>query len=186
MKQQALALIIFSAISFGATSAYAVGQDTTVNGGIVHFTGEIVNAACSVSTNSDGQTVKLGQYRTTAFATAGATSASIPFNIVLNDCDPSVSSLASMSFSGQALSTDPTLLAVNASGDNAVVATGVGIEIMDKASTVLPPDGTTYSAEQTLINGTNTFPFSARYKSTAASVTAGKANADATFAIHYE
>lgn len=187
MKTKQLLISVLAATAFTATTGvYAVGQDVTVVGGVVHFTGDIVNAACSVSTNSDGQTVKLGQYRTAAFTAAGTETTPVPFNIVLNDCDPAVSSLASVAFTGQADALDPTLLSVNASGDNATVASGVGIVIKDKTSSVLPPDGTTYSAQQTLLEGTNTFPFTANYKSTVASVTAGKANADATFMIHYE
>lgn len=187
MKTKQLLMSILAATAFTATTGvYAVGEDVTVVGGVVHFTGDIVNAACSVSTNSDGQTVKLGQYRTATFTAAGIETTPVPFNIVLNDCDPAVSSLASVAFSGQADAVDTDLLSVNASGDNANVASGVGIVIKDKASKVLPPNGTTFSATQTLLNGTNTFPFTANYKSTVANVTAGKANADATFMIHYE
>ena len=179
--------IIFSILTASAltatTGAYAIGEDVTVTGGVVHFTGDIVNAACSVSTNSDGQTVKLGQYRTAAFTAAGVETAAVPFNIVLNDCDPTVSSLASIAFSGQADATDSDLFAVNASGENATVATGVGIVIKDKASAVLPPDGATYSAKQTLIKGTNTFPFTANYKSTVAAVTVIVALAEVVMAV---
>ncbi len=187
MKTKQLFISVLAATAFTATTGvYAVGEDVTVVGGVIHFTGDIVNAACSVSTNSDGQTVKLGQYRTAAFTGTGTETTPIPFNIVLNDCDPAVSSLASIAFSGQADLIDTDLFTVNASGDNTTVASGVGIVIKDKQSQILSPAGTAYSAKQTLIKGTNTFPFTANYKSTVASVTAGKANADATFMIHYE
>ncbi|HEY1843356.1 MAG TPA: type 1 fimbrial major subunit FimA [Buttiauxella sp.] len=162
-----------------------VPSPVTVNGGTIHFKGELVNAACSVSTQSDGQIVKLGQYRTAAFTKAGDTSAQIPFTIVLNDCDSTVAATASAAFSGQSDAVDPTLLAV-ASGDNGTTATGVGIQILDRASKVLSPDGATFSTAQNLNDGTNTLPFTARYKATAATATAGQANADATFVMKYE
>ncbi|MCT4701922.1 type 1 fimbrial major subunit FimA [Enterobacteriaceae bacterium H20N1] len=169
----------------GAAHAEDPATPVTVNGGTVHFKGELVNAACAVSTQSDGQIVKLGQYRTAAFTKAGDTSAQIPFTIVLNDCDSTVAATAAAAFSGQADVVDPTLLAVS-SGDNSTTATGVGIQILDSASKVLAPDGATFSTAKALTDGTNTLPFTARYKATAAAATAGQANADATFVMKYE
>lgn len=169
----------------GAAHAEDPATPVIVNGGTVHFKGDLVNAACAVSTQSDGQVVQLGQYRTASFTKAGDTSAQIPFTIVLNDCDSTVAATASAAFVGQADAVDPTLLAVN-SGDNTTTAKGVGIEILDRASKVLTPDGETFSTAQNLIDGTNTLPFTARYKATSATATAGKANADAIFVMKYE
>jgi major type 1 subunit fimbrin (pilin) len=183
MKFSKITLSLVAGIALVSSAAHA--DPVTVNGGTVHFKGELVNAACAVSSQSSDQTVKLGQYRTAAFTKVGDTSAQIPFTIVLNDCDTSVSTMASVSFTGQTDLTDPTLLSINSS-DNSTTATGVGIEILDNASKVLKPDGTTFSTAQTLINGTNTLPFTARYKATAAVATAGQANADATFVMKYE
>ncbi|WP_279051063.1 type 1 fimbrial major subunit FimA [Cedecea davisae] len=172
-------------VSAAANAADPVVDPVTVNGGTVHFQGELVNAACAVSTQSDGQVVKLGQYRTAAFTKVGDTSSQIPFNIVLTDCDSTVAATASVAFSGQTDATDPTLLAVN-SGGNATTAKGVGIEILDRTSKTLAPNGSTFSTAQTLNDGENTIPFTARYKATAATATAGLANADATFVMKYE
>lgn len=185
---------IASSVFVGAVlmSAYAQAEEpaptpkpVTVNGGSVHFEGSLVNAACAVSSNSDGQIVHLGQYRTAAFTKVGDTSAQVPFNIVLTDCDSSVAATAAVAFTGQTDSTDPTLLAVN-SGDNASTASGVGIQILDNASKTLTPNGSSFSTAQTLNDGENTLSFTARYKATAATATAGKANADATFIMKYE
>lgn len=183
MKLNKMTLSLVAGIALVSSAANA--DVVSVNGGTVHFKGELVNAACAVSSKSSDQTVKLGQYRTAEFTKVGDTSAQIPFTIVLNDCDTSVSTMASVSFSGQTDATDPTLLAIN-SGDNSTTAKGVGIEILDSASKVLTPNGTTFSTKQTLTDGTNTLPFTARYKSTAATATAGQANADATFVMNYE
>lgn len=178
----ASSLIAAAALVSGAANA---DDPVTVNGGTVHFQGELVNAACAVSTQSDGQIVKLGQYRTAAFAAVGDTSSQTPFNIVLTDCDSSVAATASVAFTGQTDLVNPSLLAVN-SGGNATTATGVGIEILDRTSRTLAPNGSTFSAAQTLNDGENTIPFTARYKATAATATAGAANADATFVMKYE
>ncbi|RIJ71095.1 type-1 fimbrial protein subunit A, partial [Nakamurella silvestris] len=54
----------------------------------------------------------------------------------------------------------------------------------DYASKILAVDGSDFSTEKAIIDGTNTFPFTARYVATGAS-TPGKANADATFVVNY-
>jgi len=175
----------FVSVAAGIALMGGAAHANPVNGGSVHFTGELVNAACAVSTQSSDQIVNLGQYRTASFTKAGDTSAQTPFTIVLNDCDSEVAATASVAFTGQTDATDPTLLAVN-SGDNSTTASGVGIQILDGSSKVLTPDGATFSTARNLIDGTNTLPFSARYKATSATTTAGQANADATFVMKYE
>lgn len=61
MKRSLLVVSALSALAISNT--FAAG--TTVNGGTVRFAGEIVNAACAVSTDSANQLVTLGQYRST-------------------------------------------------------------------------------------------------------------------------
>ncbi|MBJ8552977.1 type 1 fimbrial major subunit FimA [Acinetobacter bereziniae] len=156
-----------------------------VNGGTVHFVGELVNAACAVSTDTADQTVDLGQHRTARLAVAGDKSGPVPFNIQLVDCDASlVTKGVSFAFNGQTVNNNKLLLAVNGGGGNAPAATNVGIEITDYASKILAVDGSDFSTEKAIIDGTNTFPFTARYVATGAS-TPGKANADATFVVNY-
>ena len=152
-----------AAALFAATGSYAA----VVDGGTIHFEGELVNAACSVNTDSADQVVTLGQYRTDIFNAVGNTSALIPFTIQLNDCDPVVAANAAVAFS-------------------TTTATGVGIEILDNTSAILKPDGNSFSTNQNLIPGTNVLHFSARYKGTGTSASAGQANADATFIMRYE
>ncbi|KFB98089.1 SfmA family fimbriae-like adhesin [Trabulsiella guamensis ATCC 49490] len=181
LKTLAAALVAMSGLATTAANAAV----TSVNGGTVHFEGELVNAACAVSTTSSNQTVELGQYRTASFTQTGDTSARIPFSIVLNDCDPTVAATAAVAFNGPVDADDNTLLAVT-SGDNSTTAEGVGIEILDNTSSVLTPNGAVFSVAQNLIQGTNTLHFSARYKSTTDTTTPGQANADATFVMKYE
>lgn len=168
-----------------AQAAELVTPAVSVSGGTVHFEGELVNAACAVSTKSAEQTVALGQYRTASFSSVGDTTAQVPFSIMLNDCDPSVAKTAAVAFSGQTDATNAALLALT-SADNGSTATGVGIEILDNTSKALKPDGATFSTAQALVEGSNTLRFSARYKATAAAATPGQANADATFIMKYE
>lgn len=184
MKLKLMTSSVIAGLMLVAGSAVAA-DPVSVSGGTVHFEGELVNAACAVSTQSADQVVTLGQYRTANFAAVGDTTAQIPFSIVLNDCDPSVAATAAVAFSGQSDLTNDALLAI-VSSDNSTTAGGVGIEILDSKSSPLKPDGATFSTAQALVEGTNTLRFSARYKATAASATPGQANADATFIMKYE
>ena len=69
MKIKTLAIVVLSALSLSSTAALAAA--TTVNGGTVHFKGEVVNAACAVDAGSVDQTVQLGQVRRTRIAGTG-------------------------------------------------------------------------------------------------------------------
>ncbi|MGU9868489.1 type 1 fimbrial major subunit FimA [Kluyvera ascorbata] len=178
-----VALVIISALSMA--SAAALAADTTiVNGGTVHFKGDVVNAACAVDAGSIDQTVQMGQVRSAKLATAGSTSSAVGFNIQLNDCDTTVSTKASVAFSGTAIdTTNTTVLALQGSASGG--ASNVGIQILDNKGKPLALDGATFSTATTLNDGTNVIPFQARYYATGAA-TAGSANADATFKVQYE
>lgn len=184
MKIKTLAMVVVSALSL--SSAAALADTTTVNGGTVHFKGEVVNAACAVDAGSIDQTVQLGQVRSAKLATAGSTSSSVGFNIQLDDCDTTVATKASVAFSGTGTAIDSSNTTVLALQNSAAGgATNVGVQILDSTGTPLALDGATFSAATTLNDGTNIIPFQARYYATGAA-TAGTANADATFKVQYE
>ncbi len=181
------ALAIVTACTLMSSMANAAGDPPppiTADGGTIHFTGSLVNAPCAVNVNSQDQPVPLGQYRTASFTKVGDTSASIPFNIVLEDCDASVYTNAAVAFSGQRDSVNDGLLAVT-SNQNKATAGNVGIQILDEASKPVVLDGSTFSTPHKLIDGENTLPFAARYVSTAATTSAGDADADAVFTMQY-
>lgn len=181
MKIKSLVAGIVTVLSMASVANAA---PTTVNGGPIHFTGEVVNAACAVDAGSIGQEVKLGQVKTTRLAAAGDFSSATGFNIQLNDCDSTIASTAAVAFSGTAVSsTYPTALALQ--GSAAGSATNVGVQILDRTGTALSVDGATFSAATTLSDGTVVVPFQARYIATGAA-TAGIANADATFKVQYQ
>ncbi|MBT0724707.1 type 1 fimbrial protein subunit FimA [Rosenbergiella sp. S61] len=198
MKLNKLVLLLSTAMTLSIGTAFAAddGGDTpapapapstkVVNGGTVHFTGSLVDAACVVSTKSADQTVELGQYTLNHFKKVGDKSATVPFQIQLEDCDTSVATTAAIAFTGQQDTTSSDLLAINSAGDNANTASGVGIQILDETSKVLPIDGSKFSAAHTIIDGSNTLQFAAQYVSTSAKPTAGQADADAMFVLQYQ
>ena len=181
MKLKFISMAVFSALTLGvATNASAA---TTVNGGTVHFKGEVVNAACAVNANSFDQTVQLGQVRTEKLKADGDKSAAVGFNIELSDCDTKVSNGASILFSGTTVATKNNVLALQGSASG--TATNVGVQVLDHAGSAVTVDGNTPTASYTLSDGTNKIPFQALYIATGQS-TAGTANADATFKVQYQ
>lgn len=194
MKMKNVAISVVASLGLFAAAANAATTPTTVNGGTVHFTGEIVAGACAVSTDTADQTVNLGQYTTAQFSTTGSKTTPVPFSIKLINCNSSTYSTAAINFQGTADSTTNTALAVNSAGSNATAATGVAIQLLDSKSAVVAINGTdgydsTVLAQTTGTppdnNATNIFNFSAQYISTQASVSSGQADADATFTITY-
>ncbi|EFP0197003.1 type 1 fimbrial major subunit FimA [Escherichia coli] len=179
MKLKHVGMIVVSVLAMSSAAVSAAEGDesvtTTVNGGVIHFKGEVVNAACAIDSESMNQTVELGQVRSSRLAKAGDLSSAVGFNIKLNDCDTNVSSNAAVAFLGDTLA-----LQSSAAGS----AQNVGIQILDRTGEVLILDGATFSAKTDLIDGTNILPFQARYIALGQSV-AGTANADATFKVQY-
>ncbi len=185
MKLSTLGLI---AISTLGASASALAAAVEVKGGTVNFAGDLVNAACAVSTGSANQTVALGQIRTASFTKAGDKTTAVPFEIKLVDCDPAIQATAAIAFQGNAVggTTGANLLAVSAADSNGTAAKNVGIEIADHTAKVLGLTGAVFSTAKSLIAGDNTLQFSARYVSTDATTSPGQANASATFTVKYE
>ncbi len=188
MKLKHVGMIVVSVLAMSSAAVSAAEGDesvtTTVNGGVIHFKGEVVNAACAIDSESMNQTVELGQVRSSRLAKAGDLSSAVGFNIKLNDCDTNVASKAAVAFLGTAIDAAHTnVLALQSSAAGS--ATNVGVQILDRTGVALTLDGATFSSETTLNNGTNTIPFQARYFATGAA-TPGAANADATFKVQYQ
>ena len=183
MKLKHVGMIVVSVLAMSSAAVSAdESKPTTVNGGVIHFKGEVVNAACAIDSESMNQTVELGQIRSSRLAKAGDLSSAVGFNIKLNDCDTNVSRNAAVAFLGTTVTGNDDTLALQSSAAGS--AQNVGIQILDRTGKVLIPDGATFSAKTDLIDGTNILPFQARYIALGQSV-AGTANADATFKVQY-
>lgn len=186
INQYVVISVVVSVLAMSSAAVSAAEGDesvtTTVNGGVIHFKGEVVNAACAIDSESMNQTVELGQVRSSRLAKAGDLSSAVGFNIKLNDCDTNVSSNAAVAFLGTTVTSNDDTLALQSSAAGS--AQNVGIQILDRTGEVLVLDGATFSAKTDLIDGTNILPFQARYIALGQSV-AGTANADATFKVQY-
>jgi len=172
------ALAVFNASAVSSTPV-------VVNGGSIHFSGQVVNAACSVNASSADMTVQMGQVRTVTLGSAGATGSSVPFSIILDNCDTSVSTNVSVAFSGTTVSGSPTILALGGSSNSS--ASNLGVQILDRTGAAVTFDGATWSAQNVLHDGRNYIPFVARYIGVGSGgAVAGDAAADANFSVQYQ
>lgn len=119
MKLKHVGIIVVSVLAMSSAAVSAAEGDesvtTTVNGGVIHFKGEVVNAACAIDSESMNQTVELGQVRSSRLAKAGDLSSAVGFNIKLNDCDTNVSSNAAVAFLGTTVTSNDDTLALQSS-----------------------------------------------------------------------
>ncbi len=173
MRKSFIAMLI-------ATTSIFVANNALAADGTIDFTGEIIDNACELAAGSDALKVNLGKVSKTALPSAGVTAAATKFTIKLINC-PATVSTASVKFDAESYSGDDTVIALK---QESGVATGVGIQITDDANTVVP----LFTASKTypLKEGVeNNLDFIARYIAKTDSVTAGLANANATFTINY-
>lgn len=148
--------------------------------GTIQFTGNIIDTACTVTTESQNQTVNLGNVATTAFPSAGATAAPSRFSIVLTDCPSSVAS-ASVRFDGTGDANNSQILALN----NGQTAKNVGVAIYEQNSTTLIPLASDSQQVTLTPEIANELTYIAKYYATAYPVEAGTANATTAFTITY-
>lgn len=163
-----------------ATTSILTSNNVLAADGTIDFTGEIIDNACELAAGSDALKVNLGKVSKTALPSANSTAAATKFTIKLINC-PATVSTASVKFDAESYSGDDTVIALK---QESGVATGVGIQITDDANTVVP----LFTASKTypLKEGVeNNLDFRARYIAKTDSVTAGLANANATFTINY-
>ncbi len=152
--------------------------------GTINFFGEIVDAPCSTSPNSQVLTVPLGKVSRTALdGGAGKKATPASFDIELLNCGASAKG-ATLTFNGTTDATVTDNLSIGAGGMSGTSATGVAIELSDAAGTKIPVGSE--SAQYTLVQGNNPLKFQAVYVSTADKVTVGTANATAQFTVNYK
>ncbi|HCT9109858.1 TPA: fimbrial protein [Proteus mirabilis] len=173
MRKSFIAMLI-------ATTSIFVANNALAADGTIDFTGEIIDNACELAAGSDALKVNLGKVSKTALPSAGVTAAATKFTIKLINC-PATVSTASVKFDAKSYSGDDTVIALK---QESGVATGVGIQITDDTNTVVPlfTASKTYPLKE---DGENNLDFRARYIAKTDSVTAGLANANATFTINY-
>ncbi|WP_260864544.1 fimbrial protein [Citrobacter sp. Marseille-Q6884] len=175
MKKNLIAVVITAATVLTASHAFAAA-------GTVNFTGEILDAACSVDVASQNQTVALGTYNKSEFTNSGDVTAAKKFNIILKDCPDTVTQ-AHVMFDGTPEPTNSSLLAIDSTVAGA--ATGVAINLLTADMVPLPLHGDNTYRYELSSTADNSLDFYAQYKSTSGTVTAGPANSVASFSVIY-
>ena len=156
---------------------------TQGTGGQVIFNGSITDSSCNIDSASTSQTVDLGKWASTYFTSTGFETTKTPFHIKVKDCPASVTNVAVL-FDGARDQSDNSLLAINGG------ANSVAIKLYEHDRSTAVSLGKT-SAKQTVTPGTSggtgsaDLEFYADYISTAATVTAGKADGTANFNMIY-
>ncbi len=142
--------------------------------------GNVQTVACSV-VNSNIQ-VNMSQTKNTDFSGVGSTSGATDFSIGL-DCDAStnINMTINAGSSGAADATNGVLNLDNAGTDT---ASGVGVQVLYNSVPVAL--GSQMSIATTSTEGAFNIPMTAQYIQTEASLTPGKADANATFTMTYQ
>lgn len=147
----------------------------------VSITGRILSSACVP--DIDPLNVPMGAVSRTALGVKGATASATTFQLRLKSCPEEIHRV-SVTFDGPSAAEDGSALALTA-GPN--TAAGVAVQLQDAFGQRLSLGQASSLMDIKGGNGTlNIMTFSARYLAITDAVTAGQANATATFTIIYE
>lgn len=143
------------------------------------------NNTCSVSAASQNVVIDMGAEATKLFYQKGVEARDNPFDIILEKCGPAATGVTA-SLTGNAHPADASLFALNNQAAPAT-AKNIGVAIYDKDNKRVAPGkkSSTYMLKGELSNGSG-LRFVARYASTAAQVTAGRADSSMTFILTYD
>ncbi|MEQ5306296.1 fimbrial protein [Providencia rettgeri] len=175
MNKYTILAAVVASIVCGSASA------NTVNGGKVTFNGEVTSGACAVSGSDTDKLVTLDTVRAASFNGAAGQLANAvkPFTISLLDCDTDAADTVQITFSGQKVDGNQTVLANSAGAGS---AQGVALQLFGPDGAELALDNMSSTVN---VAGTTTIPLSVDYISTDTTVTAGKVQGVANFTLTY-
>lgn len=187
MQVKTLASAIM-AVTLAATCAVTMAGDKDQGKGVITFKGSIIDAPCSISQDSQFQTVQMAQVSNVALKNGGKSQAT-PFKIELLGCELDTLKGASATFTGSP-STNPDLLAFKGGS-----AKGASLAIADHKGELIKLGSA--SPAQSLSDGDNYLQFSAYLQGdmvsdpdggddVAALITPGDFDTFANFTLAYE
>ncbi|CAH6635615.1 fimbrial protein [Pseudocitrobacter vendiensis] len=155
-------------------SRLAFAHDGTIN-----ISGTFHSNTCILAQDSKAIQIPLGTLSVSQFV-QGRPSAEKVFTINLEQCGADVNA-ANVTFSGDPDTTQPDLLAIDASSD---AATGLAVAILDDAQCLIPlmQESKSYPLKQ----GKVALTFYAQLRPTAGKINSGAVNASATFVVRYD
>ncbi|CQD32378.1 fimbrial protein [Yersinia mollaretii] len=169
-------IVLGLSLAFGI-AAFANAADQ--GHGTVTFTGSIIDAPCSISSETANQEVDLGSVSNVVLKNGGK-SVPQPFDIKLEQCDPTTLKTVTTTFTGDKSLVNPDLLGITGTAEGASVA------ITDLASNVIKLGKPTTAKD--LSDGDTTLRFSAYLQGDGASATIkpGNFSAVAEFKLDYK
>ncbi|HEI8504842.1 TPA: type 1 fimbrial protein [Serratia marcescens] len=129
-------IMIAAVLAFGASSMMA--QAANQGSGTVTFTGEIIDAPCSIAPGNIDQTVELGQISNLSLKDGRESEVKEPFTINLEDCTNATAKTVKTTFTGEAggsAGTDKKMIALG-SGSTAKGASIVITDTLDSNAVV--------------------------------------------------
>jgi len=172
MNKLALSLVMAMGIVSGAQAA------TNGGSGTVEFKGDIVDAPCSISSESSAQIVPMGTATVKTLANKGKATA-VPFDIKLQGCEATTQKVK-IAFDGVAADSSKKYLKL---ANGTAAGAGIGLTDHNGADLVL---GTSTVVKDTLLEGDNVLNFQAYVQGIDASVTPGSFDTTANFTLSYE
>ncbi|WP_407196098.1 fimbrial protein [Citrobacter farmeri] len=173
MNKLFLVAAMASGLTFGTANAADSGHGT------ITFTGSIIDAPCSITSETANQTVDLNEVSNVALKDGG-TSEPKPFFIKLTQCNIETFKTVKTTFSGAASAGNPDLLGITGT------AKGASIAITDGSGTLITLGQP--SKAQTLLEGNNTLEFSAYLQGDggSAAIVPGSFQSVADFRLDYQ
>ncbi|MBP6116045.1 MAG: fimbrial protein [Neisseriaceae bacterium] len=161
-----------------ASTTFAAGQGS----GQVEFYGEIIDAPCSVSPDSEDQRIPMGQVSNKELDKGKTSVTPRAFNIQLENCSMDTLKSVQVTFAGDPDAKDADLLKLVGT------AGGAGVKLVDVNNANKAIKLGTATDAIAMVDGDKTLKFAAHLKGNdvAADVTAGDFTATTTFTLAYQ
>lgn len=176
MNMHKKSLLVAAVVALGISS---VANAADQGHGKVTFSGSIIDAPCSISPESEDQTVELGQISNVALKDGGK-STPRNFSVDLENCnfgDPATKNKVSLTFTGMESAANNGLLGITGTAKGASVAiTSADGEVIELGKA---------TKQQLLQDGSNTLNFAAYMQGDGANVTEGEFQSVADFTLAY-
>ncbi|VUS67897.1 fimbrial protein [Klebsiella spallanzanii] len=142
----------------------------------------VKSPTCKIS-NTDIK-VNLGRHNRTVFMGPGSTTNMVPFNIDLTTCENVGNIFMQFNAMPDGNHAANGIIKIDDSGDD-IAATGVGVQVLKNSVPIALNEPATIWSGSKGSESTYSFQYQARYIQTESTVTAGQANASATFVVTY-
>ncbi|HBZ8387163.1 TPA: type 1 fimbrial protein [Klebsiella pneumoniae] len=142
----------------------------------------VKSPTCKIS-NADIK-VNLGRHNRSVFMGPGSTTNMVPFNIDLTTCENVGNIFMQFNATADGNHAANGIIKIDDSGDDSS-ATGVGVQVLKNSVPIVLNEPATIWSGSKGSESAYSFQYQARYIQTESTVTAGQANASATFVVTY-